>query len=278
MANKKVLILGARGMLGQALGREFSSYQPVCWDKSDLDITDKERVEEKLLQLRPEIIINAAAYTDVDAAETNEDLAILINGLAVGYLAKAAKDIGAVLIHYSTDYVFDGKKKAGYSEDDKPNPINAYGRSKLRGEQELVKNTDKYYLIRSSWLFGPGGKNFVDTILTLAGKQDTIKVVNDQHGKPTYTLDLAKATRGLLESQKPFGIYHITNETTKGGITWYEFAKKIIELKGLKTQVVPCATKDFSRPAQRPEYAELINNQLDPARFLNEALVDYLSQ
>ena len=278
MANKKVLILGARGMLGQALGREFSSYQPVCWDKSDLDITDKERVEEKLLQLRPEIIINAAAYTDVDAAETNEDLAILINGLAVGYLAKAAKDIGAVLIHYSTDYVFDGKKKAGYSEDDKPNPINAYGRSKLRGEQELVKNTDKYYLIRSSWLFGPGGKNFVDTILTLAGKQDTIKVVNDQHGKPTYTLDLAKATRGLLESQKPFGIYHITNETPKGGITWYEFARKIVELKGLKIQVVPCKTKDFPRPAQRPEYAELINNQLDPARFLNEALVDYLSQ
>lgn len=272
MAKEKVLIIGAKGMLGSALCQAFSAYRPACWDKDDIDITDEQMVQDKLLHLQPTLVINAAAYTDVDGAETKEDLATLVNGIAVGYLAKACKQAGATLVHYSTDYVFDGTKKAGYSEDDKPNPISAYGRSKYRGEQELQKNIDKFYLIRTSWLFGPGGKNFVDTILTLAAKQDSIKVVNDQHGKPTYTVDLAQATRELVESDKPFGIYHITNETPEGGITWYDFAKKIIELKGLKCEVVPCSTEEFPRLAKRPAFGVLINSKTNQLRLFDQTL------
>ena len=254
---KKILILGSNGMLGHALQDAFAQFLPTCWDRDEIDIADQQKLEQKLLALQPDIIINAAAYTNVDKAEEEEELATLINGIAVGYIAKVAKQLGAVLVHFSTDYVFDGTKKEGYSETDQPNPINAYGRSKYRGEQELQKNHDQYYLVRTSWLYGPHGKNFVDTILTLASRQDTIKVVNDQRGKPTYTVDLAAAVKKLIDRQEPFGIYHITNETPEGGITWYEFAKKIVELKGLECEVVSCTTKEFPRPAKRPEHSGL---------------------
>ncbi|MBN1778707.1 MAG: dTDP-4-dehydrorhamnose reductase [Candidatus Buchananbacteria bacterium] len=275
---KKVLILGAKGMLGTALMAEFFDLNPVGLDREDIDITDQNQVNQKILNLRPDLIINAAAYTDVDGAESNQDLANAVNGTAVGYVAAAAKQVGAILVHYSTDYVFDGQNQAGYNEDDQPNSINAYGRSKLLGEEELQKNTDQFYLIRTAWLYGPSGKNFVDTILSLAKTKESLKVVNDQFGRPTYTIDLAHTTRKLLESNSEFGIYHFTNQTKPEGITWFDFASEAIKLSDLKTAVVPCSTKDFPRPAKRPNYGVLQNNKSVTLRNWQEALKDYLSK
>jgi len=263
-------------MLGRALSSVFSDYDLTLWDMADVDITDREILEQKVFTLRPELIINAAAYTDVDGCEENEDSAVQVNGLAIGYLAAIAKKIGSILVHYSTDYVFDGKDKDGYAEDAKPNPVNAYGRSKLRGEEELVKKGDKYYLLRTSWLYGDNGKNFIETILTKAVESDNLRVVDDQFGKPTYTLDLAQKTREIIEQGKPFGIYHVTNETKAGGISWYEFAQAAIRLKGLAAQVEPCATEEFPRPAKRPQYSALVNTKLEPMRGWEEALKEYL--
>lgn len=274
--SKKVLILGAKGMLGTALSSVFSDYELTLWDIEDIDIADKEMVEQKILSLQPEIIINAAAYTDVDGCEDNEDLAIKVNGIAVGYLASAVNQTKAILIHYSTDYVFDGKNPKGYNESAKPKPINAYGHSKLRGEQELLELANQYYLIRSSWLYGSNGKNFVDTILTKAASSDKLQVVNDQFGKPTYTVDLAQATLGLINHNEPFGIYHITNETPDDGITWYELAKKAVEIKDLDCKIGPCRTEQFPRPARRPEYSMLVNTKLEPLPDWQTSLEKYL--
>ncbi len=276
--DRRILILGALGMLGRALAEEFRDKNPILWGKADLDIADQKEVRKKLLALKPTLIINAAAYTDVDGAEKNHELANIINGEAVGYLAKVAKELGAIMVHYSTDYVFAGIKKAGYQEDDLPNPISAYGASKFLGEKLLLKNGEMYYLIRSSWLFGQDGeKNFVKKILTKAKNQSKLEVVNDHFGKPTYAKDLAKMTRKIIEEMKPCGIYHITNETPAGGITWYEFAKKAVELKGLKTKVVPAAAKEFPQAAKRPQYAALINTKLETMRSWEEALKEYLN-
>ncbi|OGY45912.1 MAG: dTDP-4-dehydrorhamnose reductase [Candidatus Buchananbacteria bacterium RIFCSPHIGHO2_02_FULL_45_11b] len=277
--DQKVLILGAKGMLGRALAEAFSDLQPVLWDQFDLDITDAEEVREKLLALKPTLILNAAAYTDVDCSEKNIDLAMAVNGTAVGYLAKTAKNLGAILVHYSTDYVFDGTKKEGYKEDDSPNPLSAYGNSKLLGENLLKEKGEMYYLLRASWLFGEGGaKNFVRRILTKAEKERKLKVVADRFGKPTYAKDLAKRTREIIKSQKPCGIYHLTNETPAGGITWFDLAKKAIEIKGLKTKIEPCASAEFPQPARRPQYAALINTKLEPMRSWEEALAEYLGE
>jgi len=272
----KVLILGAKGMLGSALAEVFSDLNPALWDMSEIDITDQKAVDKKLAEFKPTLIINAAAYTDVDGAESNKELADKVNGAAVGYLAETAKKLSAILVHYSTDYVFAGVNKSGYKENEDTAPVNIYGESKLLGEQLLVKNCEMYYLIRSSWLYGSNGKNFIDTILTKAEQKDTLTVVNDQFGKPTYTKDLALATRRLVEQMKPCGIYHITNETHVGGITWYDLAKKAIELKNIKTNVVPCSSAEFPRPAKRPAYSALINTKLEPTRSWEESLEEYL--
>lgn len=274
---QKTLILGAKGMLGQALARVFASQNPILWDFGDLDITNEKKVREKLLALKPTLILNATGFTDVDGAETNKELAVKVNGKAVGYLAKIAKELGAILVHYSTDYVFAGEKKEGYKEDDQPNPISAYGYSKFLGEKELAENGEMYYLIRSSWMFGQAGqKNFVQKILAKAEYEKEIRVVNDQFGRPTYANDLAKKTKEIIDSFKPCGIYHLTNQTPAGGITWYDLAKKAVELKGLKTKVVPCQAKDFPKPAKRPKHGVLLNTKLEPLRDWQEALQEYL--
>jgi len=279
---KKVLIIGAQGLLGQELAQAFRDLNPLLWDKAEVDITNQAEVKKKIWQSRPlDLIINAAAYTDVDGAESNQKLSYQVNGRAVGYLARAASEIGAVFVHYSTDYVFNGRKKRGYRESDRPfNPLNVYGQSKLLGEKLLQENCQKYYLIRTSGLFGGYGRNFVDTILKLAKEKSELKVVNDQHFKPTYSLDLAWATRRLLENQPSFGIYHLTNE---GATTWYDFAKKICqiysELKGVKPpKLISCSSKDFPRPAQRPSDSILQNTKLPPLRSWTEALKDYLTK
>lgn len=271
----RILILGAKGMLGTELSSVLGDLNPTLWDQEDLNITQESAVRNKITVLNPELIINAAAYTDVDGAETNQDTANQINGKAVEILGVVANKIGAVLVHYSTDYVFDGRNKKGYKEDNATNPINAYGKSKLLGEKAIKKNCQKYYLIRTSWLFGKHGKNFVKTIIQLGKSKKEIKVVADQFGQPTYTVDLALKTRELVEAKKEYGIYHITNE----GITsWYDFTREIFRQIGLTVKVTPVATSEFPRPARRPEYSILINTKLTPMRSWKEALGDYLGR
>jgi len=294
----KILILGAKGMLGQVIVQEFSDdkkYQIVAWDKKDLDITNGHKAIKAISALKPNIIINTAAYTDVDGAESHKDLAIKVNGEAVKILASASNKIGAIFIHISTDYVFGQEKKKGYSENDVPqNPLNVYGKSKLLGEKLLLKegkNGLRYYLIRTSWLFGKNGKNFIDTMLNLAEKNDILRVVNDQHGKPTYAKDLAKTIKYILKSKMDSGVYHFTNEPQQ---TWYSFAKLIFEIKkeinpkfppkadqpraDKIPKIVPVKTEQFPRPAKRPEYSVLLNTKLPQGRNLKEALREYLGK
>ncbi len=289
----RIIILGAKGMLGRELVEQFADYNSLAWDIANLDITKRELVFRKIRSVKPAIIINAAAYTDVDCSEKETDLAMKVNGEAVGFLAKICRELDAILVQISTDYVFDGQKKEGYNENDKPNPINAYGRSKLLGEELLQRNWNKFYLIRTSWLFGKyGPKNFVEKIVSqakfkeklpflktlvyiLAGKYN-LKVINDHYGKPSYAADVAKRIREILNQRLPFGIYHCTNETKPGGITWFEFARKIVELIGSKIEVIPCQAKDFPQPAKRPKYAALNNTKLPKMRSWEEALEEYL--
>jgi len=275
----KILILGAKGMLAQDLALVFEEENPLLMDKDDLDITDEKQTKEIIFSLKPDLILNAAAYTNVDRAEDEKESAFKINGEAVGFLSQVAKEIGAILVHFSTDYVFDGNKEAGCPEDEKPkNPVNVYGASKLAGEKKILETKNlKYYLIRISWLFGPSGmknqyKNFVNTISKLAEEKEELKVVNDQFGKPTYTLDVAKGVKFLISQQVPFGIYHLPNE---GWTSWYNFAKKIIEIKGLKTRIIPCQSKEYKTKAKRPKYSILLNTKLPPQRTWEAALKDY---
>ena len=278
--NQKILILGSNGMLGHDLAKAFSDTNPILWDKSELDITDEEQVTLKLNEIKPTIVINAAAYTDVDGAENNATLASKINGTAVGYLAKVCREIGAILVHYSTEYVFSGTKSNGYRENDKTDPLNVYGRSKARGEELLQKNSEMYYLIRSSWLYGqapqagkPRGLNFVQTMLKLAQAGEEIKVVNDQFGKPTYGRDLAQASRRLIDEMKPCGIYHLVNE---GLCSWYDFAKKVFEIKGIKANLSPVSSAEYNSATPRPKYSVLINSKFELMRSWQEALEEYL--
>lgn len=278
ITNNKILIIGAQGMLGQDLAAILSDHDLTIWDKPEIDITDQNLVLAKINDLRPDIVINCAAYTDVDGCETNQNLATLVNGQAVGYLAQAAKNIAAVLVHISTDYIFNGQNKAGYEEDSTEiGPLNVYGQSKLLGEELLKQNTARYYLIRTSWLYGKNGKNFVETMLKLSKEKDQLKVVNDQFGKPTLTIDLARQIRYILDNELPFGIYHVTDETQAGGVSWYDFAQKIFELAKIKIDLQPCSSDEFPRPAKRPQFSALINTKLPVTRDWQESLKEYLA-
>jgi len=281
MAYQKVLILGANGMLGHDLAEVFSDLKPILWDQGDLDITDEKQVGQKLAELKPELVINAAAYTDVDGAELNEELASRVNGYAVGYLAAACHKLGAVLVHFSTEYVFSGRQEAGYAEIDMPDPLNAYGRSKALGEKLLRQNCEMYYLIRASWLYGrspqigkPRGLNFVETMLKLARAGQEIKVVNDQFGKPTFARDLAFGTRQLIDKKKPCGIYHLVNENV---CSWYDFAKKIFAIENIEVSLSPISSADYNQTTPRPKYSVLINTKTEPLRNWEEALDEYMS-
>ena len=269
----KTLIIGAKGMLGNELARVFAKYKPFLWDMNELDIANKSQVDQKIGDLVPELIINAAAYTAVDKCEENEEIATKVNGEAVGYLAEIAKKLGSTLVHYSTDYVFDGTKKEGYVEDDKPNPMSAYGRGKLAGEIAIQKSgLESYYIIRPAWMFGPDGKNFVETMLSLGDQGKEIKVVGDQFGSPTYAPDLAAATLEIVENKKPSGIYHRTNE---GQCSWYEFAKEIFEVFEKDVDLESCSTEEYPTPAKRPEYSIMKSTKLEPMRSWKDALIDY---
>ncbi|WP_440947233.1 dTDP-4-dehydrorhamnose reductase [Methanosarcina sp. T3] len=260
----KMLILGANGMLGADLCKVFPD--AVKRTHKELDITDRKQVIESIQKMKPDVVINAAAYTNVDGCEDNKELAFQVNGSGPGHIAEACAKVDATLVHFSTDYVFDGSKKE-YVESEIPNPINVYGHSKLLGEKKIIENMDDYRIVRISWLFGINGKNFVETMLKLSKEMDNVKVVNDQFGKPTYTIDLANKVKEIIKLDP--GIYHITND---GICSWYEFASSIID------NLIPCTSEEFPRKAKRPKYSVLVNTKTEPMRHWKEALKDYLQE
>ncbi len=270
----KILVLGANGMLGQAIVQGWSEFDMVGLDRPEIDITKPQEITRALVSYRPNLVVNCAAYTAVDDCETHEAEADKVNGTAVGYIAKACEAQRLPIIHISTDYVFDGKKESGYVETDEPlQPISAYGRTKLHGEQQLMLSTKRFYLVRTAWLYGPGGKNFVQTMLTLGTTKPELNVVNDQHGKPTFTRDLAQFMKGLVTDRAPYGVYHGVNEEPT---TWYDFTVEIFRQAGITTPVKPCSTQEFPRPAQRPAWSILRNTKRPPLRSWREAMRDYL--
>jgi len=281
----KVLITGSKGMLGSVLVNKLSSaYDVKGIDIEDCDITNESAIAKTIKDYGPEVILHTAAYTDVDGCQLNYQKAFAINTKGTENVARATGELKACLFYISTDYVFDGRKDKPYSETDVPNPINIYGQSKLEGEKIIKSLLSKYFILRTSWLFGPNGKNFVTTILQKAKLERVLKIVSDQSGSPTYTLDLARAMRVLLSSidfgssTGAYGIYNISNS---GHCSWYEFAKEIISLKKLETQILPISALESKRPATRPKMSILDNSKLKSTfklelRSWSEALSHFL--
>jgi len=249
----KVLILGGTGLLGKALVREWRDDEVLAMGSRDVDIRDAGRVQEIVGESRPDWIVLAAAYTDVDGCEDNSELAFGVNRDGAANVAAAAQQIGAKLIFLSSDYVFDGKKTSPYEIDDRRNPQGVYGNSKAQAEVKLLNILSDCCIARTSWVFGVGGKCFPDTILRLAADRPALDVVNDQRGCPTYTVDLARALIRLCRKNAS-GIVHVTDA---GDCTWFEFAQEIITASGLSTEVRPVSTEQMARPAPRPAYSVL---------------------
>ena len=282
---KKVLLIGADGMLGGELKERLEKkYEVYGTTIETLDITDKEAVIKKAKEVKPDYIINCAAYTNVDGCEVNKELAMAVNGQAVLNIAEAAKKEGAIFIHVSTDYVFSGNLSIDkyYTEDMEPAPVSSYGKTKLVGE-ENAKKAEKYYILRTAWLYGIGGKNFVKTMLRLSKDHDIISVVNDQHGSPTSTTTLCSIIEQIMEKKPEYGIYHSTNE---GFTTWYDFTKKIFRYANIKTEVRPITSEEYKKmhpeSSDRPFNSMLSKEKLKsvgiyPENY-EEALKEYLKK
>jgi dTDP-4-dehydrorhamnose reductase len=284
----KLALVGANGMLAQMVKKLApAEYTITCLDLPDFDITDRNNVLSALKSIKPDVIVNCAAYTNVDGCETNEDLAFKVNGDGPGYLAQAALELGSTLVHISTDYVFPGDQMEPYMEGDPTGPISAYGRSKLAGERAIISSGLKnYFILRTSWLYGPGGNNFVETILRLAREREELRIVADQQGSPTYTEDLAKAIFSLLASAKErpsYGLYHFSNN---GSCTWYEFADRIVSLARSNNLPVkagslhPIRTEEYPLPAKRPAYTVFSKTKYEEvtgetAPFWLDSLINY---
>jgi len=249
----KVTLFGATGLLGKTLMREWRGDELTAFGQPGADIRDARQVQRAVQQVCPEWIILAAAYTDVDGCESNQELAFAVNRDGAVNVANVAKQVGAKLLFLSTDYVFDGKKTSPYETDDPRNPQSVYGRSKAEGEIGLLELIPACCVVRTSWLFGTGGKCFPDTILRLAASRPSLDVVNDQRGSPTYVVDLARAIMQLCRKNAS-GIVHVTNA---GECTWFEFAREIVRSAGLSTGVQPVSSQQMARPAPRPAYSVL---------------------
>jgi len=249
----KILILGASGLLGQALMREWSGDEVIGLSSNDVDIRDNRRVLQTVQTLNPEWIVLSAAYTDVDGCESNREQAFAVNRDGAVNVAEVAQQMKAKLLFLSSDYVFDGKKTSPYETDDPRNPQSVYGRTKAEAEVRLLELLPECCIVRTSWLFGRGGKCFPDTILKLAAARPALDVVNDQRGCPTYTVDLARAIAEICRNNVT-GIVHTTNA---GDCSWFEFARAIVNSAGLPTEVRPVSTKQMARPAPRPAYSVL---------------------
>lgn len=263
-------------MLGKDLMSVFAANEPVGVDREEMDITDPQAVIKKIDDVQPDVIINASGYTAVDVAETpdGQQEAISINGIAVGTLAELCAQRDIPLVHFSTDYVFDGMKVGEYKENDTPAPLNQYGKSKLLGETLLQKHCSKFYLIRTSWLYGKHGKNFVDTMIKLGKQGNQLTVVDDQIGKPTWAYDLAESVLTLLVEKRPYGIYHLVNEEA---VSWHAFAVEIFQQLEMEVDIIPVSSQEFSRPAPRPHNSALANTKFPLLRSHKDALQQYLS-
>lgn len=281
----KVLITGASGTLGQDLMKVFQirGDAVLATDRAQLDITRPQDIEYVLDREAPDLLVNAAAYNFVDAVEdsTVYPLAESINAHAPGLLARAAAHRGIPFVHYSTDYVFAGNKLEGYTEDDVPDPISAYGKTKAMGEQAVVEAGGTGYVFRLSKIFGTPGltdqskPSFVHLMMRLAREQPELKIVDEEVGCPSYTKDIAQATAHCMQENLAPGIYHLVNDGP--GVTWYEFAQELFELAGIKTPHRPVSADAFPpRPARRPKYAPLLNTKLTPLRHRREALREFL--
>jgi dTDP-4-dehydrorhamnose reductase len=254
----RVTIFGASGLLGKALVREWSGDTVTAPSSPDADIRDSSRVRQIVRETRPEWIVLSAAYTDVDGCESNAELAFAVNRDGAMNVATAAKEVGARLLFLSSDYVFDGKKTTPYEADDSRNPQSVYGRTKAEAEIKLLALLPDCGIVRTSWLFGLGGKCFPDTILKLAASRPALDVVSDQRGCPTYVVDLARAIVSLCRKSAK-GIVHVTNA---GDCSWFEFAQQIVQNAGLATTVRPVSSAQMARPAPRPAYSVLSPSRL----------------
>lgn len=267
----KVLVTGVKGQLGYDVVNELNkrNHEAIGIDVEELDITDGAAVDSFIKTARPDAVIHCAAWTAVDAAEEkeNRDKVFSVNALGTEYIAKACKDIDAKMIYISTDYVFNGKGETPWKPDDKNYaPLNVYGESKLKGELAVSGTLDKFFIVRIAWVFGFNGKNFIKTMLNVGKTHDTVSVVNDQIGTPTYTFDLARLLVDMVETEK-YGYYHATNEG--GYISWYDFTKEIYRQAGLKTEVIPVSTAEYGlSKAKRP-----FNSRLDKSKLIESGFV-----
>jgi len=259
----KLLVTGAGGMLGGAVvGAAVRLGHDVCaLSRGDLDITDAQAVRQALLGQRPQAVVNCAAYTDVDGAESNRASADAVNGAGAGNVAAAAAEIGASIVQVSTDYVFDGSKREPWLESDGVAPLGAYGASKLAGERAVAAANPAHAIVRTAWLFGAGGRNFVDTMLTLGAERDELSVVTDQVGCPTWTGHLAGALVELAERPSQTGIHHIA---AAGSCSWNELAIEVFERAGINCRVLATTSDAFPRPARRPAYSVLASERAQP--------------
>lgn len=256
----KILITGANGMLAKAVRNELKDEELILTDVAELDITNIDAVRSFVKENKPQYIINCAAYTAVDKAEEQLELARKVNALGPKNLAIVANEEDATLIHISTDYVFGGAKpvEEDYTEMEEKNPESVYGVTKLEGENSIIDSTFKYYIFRTAWLYGDGN-NFVRTMLKLGKEKDEINVVSDQHGSPTYAVDLASIIHQAIEKEIPYGIYHATN---LGYTTWYEFTKRIFEKANISCKVNPVTSEEFASAAKRPKNSKLSKEKL----------------
>lgn len=274
----KILITGSNGMLGHDLINVLENdHELVLTTSKTLDITDRESVIESIKDSRPDIVINAAAYTDVDGCEENRELAYNVNGEGVKNLALACRETGSALVHISTDYVFDGSSTEPIDEDGDIGPISVYGKSKLKGEEAIQEILDRFFIVRTAWLYGINGRNFPKTMLELAENHSEITVVYDEVGTPTYTPDLAYGISQLIETDY-YGVYHLTNS---GSCSWCEFARYIFEIAQKDVKVIPVTASEFARPAPRPSYSVLNNRNwiekgFKPLRDYKDAIKEYI--
>lgn len=264
MAKNKILVVGSKGQLGTDMVEtaKINGLDCIGLDYPDIDITSKESVSTIINSLKPEVVVNCAAFTAVDDCEMRVKEAYSVNAEGPGILAEVTEMTKSLLVHISTDYVFDGTKETPYLETDSPLPMTVYGKSKLEGELRIAQNSNRYQIYRIAWLYGMHGNNFVKTIRNASIKKantgEALKVVNDQFGTPTYTVDVCRQIFSTIK-RETFGIFHCTSE---GACTWYEFAKVILQASGIKADLQPCTTEEYPRPAPRPKFSVLENGRL----------------
>lgn len=261
----KVLVTGVKGQLGFDVMNELKKrgLEAVGADIEEMDITDEESVNRFIMDAKPDAVIHCAAYTAVDAAEENEDICRRVNADGTRNIAKVCKELDCKMIYISTDYVFDGQGSRPWEPDEERHPLNVYGQTKYEGELAVQELLEKYFIVRIAWVFGVNGKNFVKTMLNLAQTHDTLTVVNDQYGSPTYTYDLARLLVDMVQTDK-YGIYHATNE---GICTWYEFACEIFKQANVSIKVLPVSAAEYRAKAKRPENSRMSKEKLTENGF-----------